>query len=160
MTKLHKLTVIFTLSFFIAVILITPGNNFVAFSQESTTPQPTSTQVTDTGEPIESNAQQPRTTFTKTGNLSTYEFYLTLIVAGLAVIALGMEFFLLRKTQRPKSEDILRVFGVTLIIIGTLFFVTAGYNSLQIAPAMGLFGTVAGYLLGRGTRKNEPANDE
>lgn len=160
MTKLHKLAVIFTLSFFMAVILITPGNNFAVFSQENTAPQPTSTQATDTGEPIESNPQQPPKSFTKTGNLSTYEFYLTLIVAGLAVIALGMEFFLLRKTQRPKSEDILRVFGVTLIIIGTLFFVTAGYNSLQIAPAMGLFGTVAGYLLGRGTRKNDPATDE
>jgi len=72
-----------------------------------------------------------------------------------ALIALLMEYFLLRKlTAGLKAEDILRVFGVTLINLGTLFLVTAGYNSNQIAPAMGLFGTVAGYLLGRSVRRH------
>jgi hypothetical protein len=45
---------------------------------------------------------------------------------------------------------------VTLIIIGTLFFITAGFDSTQIAPALGLFGTIAGYLLGK-TRHAVPA---
>jgi hypothetical protein len=41
------------------------------------------------------------------------------------------------------------VYAVTLIIVGTLFAITAGFDSNQIAPAMGLFGTIAGYLLGK-----------
>ena len=48
--------------------------------------------------------------------------------------------------------------SVTLIIVGSLFLVTAGYGNTQIAPIIGLLGTVAGYLLGRsqmgeGTKK-------
>ena len=39
--------------------------------------------------------------------------------------------------------------AVTLIVVSSLFIITAGYSSEQIAPAMGLFGTIAGYLLGR-----------
>jgi hypothetical protein len=43
----------------------------------------------------------------------------------------------------------MRAFAITLIIIGTMVLICAGYSNDQIAPAMGLFGTVAGYLLGR-----------
>jgi hypothetical protein len=47
------------------------------------------------------------------------------------------------------SESVLRVFGTILIIISTLFLIVAGYSDIQIAPAMGLLGTIAGYLLGK-----------
>ena len=59
-----------------------------------------------------------------------------------------IEFWLLRRSAL-RADDVLRTFSLTLIIIGTLFFVTAGFDNNQIAPAMGLFGTIAGYLLGR-----------
>jgi hypothetical protein len=93
------------------------------------------------------------------GYLSSREFNLTIIISAISLIALIMEFFLLRNTKNLKSEDILRVYGVTLIILGTLFFVTAGYNSNQIAPAMGLFGTIAGYILGRAVGRNKERTD-
>ena len=49
---------------------------------------------------------------------------------------------------------------ITLIITATLFLITAGYDNNQIAPAIGLFGTVAGYLLGKSVNKNNtPANE-
>ena len=44
------------------------------------------------------------------------------------------------------------MFGVTLILVGTLFAITAGFSAEDIGPALGLFGTVAGYLLGRRTQ--------
>jgi hypothetical protein len=80
--------------------------------------------------------------------LSDFEFWLSaeILLFGLGVIVL--EFLLLRKT-RVTAEDALRVYTVTLIIVGTLFAITAGFDSYQIAPAMGLFGTIAGYLLGK-----------
>jgi hypothetical protein len=36
-----------------------------------------------------------------------------------------------------------------LIISSSIFLIVAGYTSQQIAPAMGLLGTLAGYLLGK-----------
>ncbi len=91
--------------------------------------------------------------------LGSYEFTITLIAAAIGLIALAMEFILLRRVGTLKAEDALRVFAVTLIIIGTLFFITAGFSSTQIAPAMGLFGTVAGYLLGRSIDRKEKDSD-
>ena len=90
--------------------------------------------------------------------LSDPEFYLALIVALLALIAFLMEFILLRKIRNLKADDMLRVFAVTLVIFGTLFFVTVGFGAQQIAPAIGLFGTIAGYLLGK-TAKGGKSDD-
>lgn len=81
--------------------------------------------------------------------LGSYEFTVTIMVGAIGLIALAMEFILLRRVDNLRAEDALRVFAVTLIIVGTLFFISAGFDSIQIAPAMGLFGTVSGYLLGR-----------
>jgi hypothetical protein len=66
-----------------------------------------------------------------------------------------MEFLLLRKTPQLRAEEMLRVFGVTLILFGALFLITAGFNAEQISPSMGLLGTVAGYLLGKSQAKRD-----
>ena len=89
------------------------------------------------------------------GYLSSKEFIITIILSVIALITLLMQFFLLRKNPKPKAEEVLRVFGVTLILIGTLIFIVAGFDSVQIAPAIGLFGTIAGYLMGRMEKKED-----
>lgn len=48
-----------------------------------------------------------------------------------------------------KAADVLRTLGILSILTLAAFFIPAGYNNQQIAPLMGLFGTVAGYLLGK-----------
>ena len=53
------------------------------------------------------------------------------------------------------TEAILRTFGTILIIIGAIFLVVAGYSTTQVAPVMGLLGTIAGYLLGKKDSKKE-----
>jgi len=80
--------------------------------------------------------------------LSQYEFWLSaeVLIFGFAVLV--AEFLLLRRAKLT-AEETLRVYAVSLIIIGTLFAITAGFDSNQIAPAMGLLGTIAGYLLGK-----------
>jgi Kef-type K+ transport system membrane component KefB len=83
--------------------------------------------------------------------LTSFEFYLSLEVLAFGLIVVLLEYFLLRR-HSISSEELLRIYAVTLIIIGTLFAITAGFGNLQIAPAMGLFGTIAGYLLGRRDR--------
>lgn len=85
--------------------------------------------------------------------LSSPEFFLSLLVIIFGVVTLAFEYALIR-TKPFDSTDVLKVLAVTLIVVGTLFVITAGFSSQQIAPAMGLFGTIAGYLLGRSSQKN------
>jgi hypothetical protein len=91
--------------------------------------------------------------------LSSREFLLALLVTVMLLISLSLQFALLRKMERFKAEDMQRSFGLTLVIGGTVFFIVAGFDSEQIAPALGLFGTIAGYMLGRSDRRGNGRNE-
>ena len=80
--------------------------------------------------------------------LTRFEFWLSLLILAFGAIVVFLQFFLMRR-QKFDANDLLKVFGVTLIVVGTLFLIAAGFGDKQIAPAMGLFGTLAGYLLGK-----------
>ncbi|HET9226066.1 MAG TPA: hypothetical protein VFR31_05335 [Thermoanaerobaculia bacterium] len=76
----------------------------------------------------------------------------TLITFGLGILVFGilitaMMAFLLYKNKSP--EFVLRTFSIPLIIIAALFLITVGWSKEQMAPVIGLFGTIAGYILGR-----------
>ena len=72
-------------------------------------------------------------------------FGVLLFIAELLVINAG----------KYNADQSTKLIAVTLIIVGTIFIITAGFSSNQIAPAMGLFGTVAGYLLGRSQHESK-----
>lgn len=55
-------------------------------------------------------------------------------------------------------EAVLKIFGMVLIIVMTVFLIVAGYDDKQVAPAMGLLGTIAGYLLGKDVSKKAAAD--
>lgn len=76
------------------------------------------------------------------------------LIFGVVVIAICAG---LMRSSRPSPEAILRVFGTVLIITGALFLVVAGYTDKQMAPVMGLLGTLAGYLLGKGASDEPPS---
>jgi|SRR5688572_13776807 hypothetical protein len=63
------------------------------------------------------------------------------------LIAICITAWLLRRERN--SLIILRTVATTLIITFAVFLIVAGYSDQQIAPAMGLLGTIAGYLLGK-----------
>ena len=42
-----------------------------------------------------------------------------------------------------------RLFGLSIIVISSIFLIIVGYNQEQIAGVMGLLGTALGYLLGK-----------
>ena len=89
------------------------------------------------------HAPQPSGNF-----LSNYEGELALIIIGLGVVVIIALSFVLWKKE-SSAEDAIRAYALVLILVGTIVLICAGYSNDQIAPAMGLFGTVAGYLLGR-----------
>lgn len=80
---------------------------------------------------------------------SNREFVLSVIILVFGIAIVLIEYLLLKGTVNPNISDIMKIFTVTLIIIGTMLLITSGFSSQQISPAFGLFGTIAGYLLGR-----------
>lgn len=76
-----------------------------------------------------------------------------LIMGAFVIVMLG---YLISKGRQP--EPLLRAFGTILIIISSIFLVVAGYSDKQIAPVMGLLGTIAGYLLGKSSSPSKPSD--
>ncbi len=58
------------------------------------------------------------------------------------------------KRQKGWGSSSIQMVGLTLVITAGLFLVVTGYSQAQIAPMIGLLGTIAGYLLGRGGDKS------
>jgi C4-dicarboxylate transporter len=74
------------------------------------------------------------------------------------IIVLVLATYLIKKGKAP--EAVLRIFGTILIIVIASFLVVAGYSDQQIAPVMGLLGTLAGYLLGKDTKENKEGKSD
>jgi hypothetical protein len=96
---------------------------------------------------------EPASTYSETP-LSTLEFVLSTAVLIFGLIIIFFEISLVR-SHKINSETAFKFITITLIITSTLFLITAGYSNNQIAPAVGLLGTIAGYLLGRNSISNQ-----
>lgn len=84
---------------------------------------------------------------------------LSVLVFGFAVIV--MQFYvIIRHKELFSSENILAIFVVPLIIVGTLILVTTGLAQDALAPVLGLFGTVVGYLIGNKDRARRDAESQ
>jgi hypothetical protein len=68
-------------------------------------------------------------------------------VLGYSLVVLLAATVVARSIKTP--ELAIRLFTSVLIINSAVFFIVAGYSSQQIAPAFGLLGTMAGYVLGK-----------
>ncbi len=93
------------------------------------------------------------------GRMSSFEFDLSLIILGFGFLVLVGEYLLLRRISCT-PEQLLRIFGITLIVIGAMLMVPAGFNAQAIAPAMGLLGTIAGYLLSQRAKTTQGDNSK
>ena len=90
--------------------------------------------------------------------MTEYEYWLSFETLAFGIFVVTLQHLQMRQ-KNVSAQDGLRMYSITLILIGTLFIITAGFSSLQIAPAMGLFGTVAGYLLGRSDSQTAAKSD-
>lgn len=72
------------------------------------------------------------------------------VVLGFGILVILVTGVLLRSGKHDPLQ-LLRIFGTIVILVMAVFLVVAGYNDQQIAPVLGLLGTVAGYLLGKET---------
>ena len=81
--------------------------------------------------------------------LTKREVSLSASILLFAIIVIVVMLIAFRKHISDKSEEIGRFSIVTILVMGALFLITAGFSNEQIAPAYGLLGTIAGYLLGQ-----------
>jgi hypothetical protein len=79
---------------------------------------------------------------------SSYESINSFMILCFGFLITLLEVYLIRKNL-IKEEGAIRFVTLTLIIVAALFLISSGYSSTQIASAMGLLGTIAGYLLGK-----------
>jgi hypothetical protein len=96
--------------------------------------------------------------FNEASFLTSREAMVSLFILVFGLLMTIIAAFLLTKTTVP-SADILRLFTLLVIVTGTLFLVASGYSATDIAPSMGLLGTIAGYLLGRTGTPPPPHKD-
>lgn len=88
---------------------------------------------------------------------TTNEIYLTL-----SCLAFGIIVMLIIRFSLPKDwnqVDITRVYGTPLLITGTIVLVASGINQDAVAPAYGLFGTIAGFVLSKNLNENRQGGD-
>ena len=86
-------------------------------------------------------------------HLTDREFTLSIIILGFGLMVIMIVFFV--GTRQPNPDGVFKLTTVTLVITSSLFLVIAGYSSEQIAPVIGLLGTIAGYLLGKASDSND-----
>lgn len=100
--------------------------------------------ITDQGKPDSVEDYDPPRMTLKENALA-----FSLLAFGLVVLTI--QYLLLSKGGRKQAgaSDIMLVYSVTLIIVGTMFLIVVGISSTQLAPAFGLYGTMVGYLLGK-----------
>jgi len=83
------------------------------------------------------------------------EFYVVMGFCGLGLIVIFLQFFLfIRMKERVRSDEIMRAFSVSLIVIAVVALLGVGYSDKQVQPAITLFGTLMGYLLGQGQARS------
>lgn len=82
----------------------------------------------------------------------TGELQLTFIIFVFALVAMAFFYFL--QKQEKTTPYTLRIYVIIILVFGTLLIVSSSYSTSQIAPVVGFFGTIAGYLVGR-NEKNE-----
>lgn len=84
---------------------------------------------------------------------SSFEFLLSIFVLCFGLIVVAMEVYLASKGV-IKSEYIYKCIIITLIIVGAVVLVTAGYSNNQINAIIGILGSIAGYMLAKNTTQS------
>ena len=82
------------------------------------------------------------------------ESNLSMLVLAFGIVTIFLEVYLI-KTNKIDANNAIKFIILTLIITGTLFLITAGYDA-QLTPVLGLLGTIAGYLLGKADKEEKP----
>ena len=85
------------------------------------------------------------------------ELGLSIGVLVFGALAMGMQIYVMIRANRYWDSLSIKIVGLTLVITAALFLIVAGYSQDQVAPIMGILGTVVGFLLGKEGVAEPPA---
>jgi hypothetical protein len=80
--------------------------------------------------------------------------YLSTAILLMTALALILGSVLMWK-RANSSQDILRLYGVVIIVGLSALLLVTGFSNEQLTPIVGLFGAIAGYLLGKDSRPKD-----
>ena len=103
-------------------------------------------------------AQVPPSTLVQPWSPELVQF-LAIGVLGFSCIALVMVTALLWRSGAPPNQ-VLKVFGVITILCFSALLLVVGYNNEQLTPIVGLFGAIAGYILGKDSKTNKDERNQ
>lgn len=90
-------------------------------------------------------------------------FWLSILFLVFGFVVIVLQIWALSRVPNLTADDIVKNCALTLVVIASVVLLIAGYNSQQLGPVFGLFGTMIGYVLGRTSiphakpdDKNEP----
>jgi hypothetical protein len=84
------------------------------------------------------------------------EIVLSVAILLFGLIVIGLQTWLVcKKSLSWSANEVIRAYGLTLIITGALLLVTAGYSNQQMSPVIGLLGSIVGYLLGSSEKSSK-----
>lgn len=90
--------------------------------------------------------------------LTQPEFILSCLVLFFFIVVLMIEFFIIRM-KLMESQQALKLLTVTLVIMSSIFLITASFETQEITPIIGLLGTIVGYLLGSNSFQSHSKSD-
>lgn len=79
--------------------------------------------------------------------------YLATSILIVTALALVLGTFLMWK-KSTNGQDVLRLYGVVIIVGLSALLLVVGFSNDQLTPIVGLFGAIAGYLLGKESPKD------
>jgi hypothetical protein len=94
----------------------------------------------------------------KESGRTLYETQLGWAVLGFGLFAIALEIALMLRLKKGWGVQAIRIVGITLVLTSGLFLIVTGYSQEQIAPMIGLLGTIIGFLLGKtsdGTKEKD-----
>ena len=94
------------------------------------------------------------------GWLSIKEFVLAVLVAMLGMVTLWMQHTSLRRSGKADASEFTKSSVLILVIMSAMFTVVAGISDVDVAPIMGLFGTIVGYVIGARTPTNPASKND
>lgn len=114
--------------------------------------------------PAKVNAAQAFSQIQAGSFFSDRSLLLTFIILFFGLLALVLLYLMIKHERIGRAafelrEFELRIFTITILVFGSLLVVSAGFGTDQLGPVIGFFGTIAGYILGRGDRPHEPADE-
>lgn len=102
-------------------------------------------------DPLESaDILEPEQMTAHASPFSSFEFLLSIIVLFFGLIVVSLEVYLASKGV-IRSEYVYKCIIITLVIVGSIVLITAGYSNNQINGVIGILGSIAGYMLAKGT---------